>query len=126
MARRAGMALWADLFTLGIDLCSVLDGNGPHSAAEALAVAEALPDTSRTAAALTGDAAVMGWGYDRELAVATYNLMIELYRTVPQWKKPPAVPHIDSPAEKARESRATEERRKRVRSNRGVMAMFGF
>lgn len=119
------MALWADLHRVGIDLWSVLDGEGPHSAAEALAAAEALPDDSRTAAALMGDLAAFGWGSDRELAVATYNVLIELLRYTPMWKQTPEIAHIESPAAKARKKTELHQKKSQVQSNRGVMSMFG-
>lgn len=151
MARRAGLALWADLHNLGIDLWEVLEGVDPstdedkdelaaallagvlhtpyfpgrHSAAEAWAVAETLPDTSRTRAAMAGDPDLMGWGFDRELAVAQHNLTIELLRTVPSWKKTPTIPHLESPTIKVRAQQETVKRREQMSTNRGVMAAFG-
>lgn len=125
MARRAGRALWADLFINGIDLGAVLDGRGPHSPALALAVAEGLPDTSRTAAALLGDEQAHGWGADRELLTNMNNLLIELLRNVPDWKKRPEIAHLETPAARARAKYEAEKKRESLSTNRGVLSMFG-
>ncbi|WP_404465245.1 hypothetical protein LG274_02700 [Micrococcus antarcticus] len=114
MLRRAGMALWADLHAAGIDLWSVLDGEGPHSAAEALAVAEALPDTTRTAAALAGDVSAFGWGVDRELMVALLNGL--------RGEKGEA---FKSPLALAHEARQREERIDELSTPEAVLALLG-
>lgn len=75
----------------------VIEGRGPAPSLLVWLVA-GLPDTSLTTAMRRGGWKHLGWGYDREIAAATYDLLALQTEATGNWKKIPKIPRLPRPA----------------------------
>lgn len=98
-------------------------GRGTHSPALVISLVRHLPDTSLTAALISGGRQYYGWGHDRALAAAVFDAINANTRMTGQFKKPPKFNPWPRPGdEKKTSERATERVEKGERRSPGRLA----
>lgn len=80
-----------------------------------IVLVQRLPDTSAFAAIRMGGEdwqAYLGWGEDRQLAAASYDMETVIARAAGNWaKKPPSIPTWDRPAERLKKIEAEKNKK---------------